>query len=416
MRGRFHVSSVDDFRCRFRIRTMTLTARNCFLVLACSLFPVVANGEPMTSINDPGVLLFKAIGHTGSASSVDFSFDGRSLASSGSNGIKIWSLAGGALPKPIGDSAFTEYVAFLPDATRLFSLAGGDIRVRDPNLGTLQQEISYSQNLHLATFLGDGKSYIGWPGNEIIIWETDSGKEVRRFGMISVNAITSDNKGELIAIAQGKNVLLHNADGSFLLRLTGHLGTVSAVAISPDGRFLASGDDKGSVRLWDLKRNGQPERVLSGHTAHIRSICFTMTSDKLFTTSYSPEGVIKAWSVNSNDPIHTITDLPEWPLAGALSPSEELLAVAASDGSVTVIWNPIFESTGDSPGRVTQQTVSGRLRIEWGGFAGARFQLQQTLSLTTSDWENLGMPLIQSVTTLDIDKPARFFRVIRIAE
>ena len=41
--------------------------------------------------------------------------------------------------------------------------------------------------------------------------------------------------------------------------LTGHTGAVTAVAIAPDGTWLASAGDDGTVRIWD-PATGQPAR------------------------------------------------------------------------------------------------------------------------------------------------------------
>lgn len=60
--------------------------------------------------------------------------------------------------------------------------------------------------------------------------------------------------GELLATRQVDREVevWSTATGRRLARLTGHTGYVSALAFSPDGRWLASGDTKGLVRVWPV--------------------------------------------------------------------------------------------------------------------------------------------------------------------
>ncbi len=56
--------------------------------------------------------------------------------------------------------------------------------------------------------------------------------------------------------------------------LYGHERNVRALAMSPDGRTLASGDEVGMVRLWDL-RTGSAVGVLKGHALSISRLVFS---------------------------------------------------------------------------------------------------------------------------------------------
>src|SRR5262245_31078458 len=63
---------------------------------------------------------------------------------------------------------------------------------------------------------------------------------------------------------------------SQLLRvLEGHGGSVKSVAFSSDGKYLASGSDDSTVRLWDAATGAPIGRPLEGHTRSIWSVAFS---------------------------------------------------------------------------------------------------------------------------------------------
>jgi WD40 repeat protein/uncharacterized caspase-like protein len=77
---------------------------------------------------------------------------------------------------------------------------------------------------------------------------------------------------------------------------TGHSGLINALAISPDGKLLASGGgslDK-SVVIWDVG-TGQELTVLKGHTEPIRSLAFS--PDSAFVASGSSDKTTKVWNL-----------------------------------------------------------------------------------------------------------------------
>jgi WD40 repeat protein/serine/threonine protein kinase len=71
---------------------------------------------------------------------------------------------------------------------------------------------------------------------------------------------------------------------------------VNALALSPDGRTLASGDREGQVRLWDM-RSQRCLRSFLGHAGHVRAVTFVC--DGAFVASGGEDRVIKVWEVAS---------------------------------------------------------------------------------------------------------------------
>jgi WD40 repeat protein len=57
--------------------------------------------------------------------------------------------------------------------------------------------------------------------------------------------------------------------------LTAHTVGVFSVAFSPDGKTLASGHSDHTVRLWDVATHRQIGRTLTGHTGWVASMVFS---------------------------------------------------------------------------------------------------------------------------------------------
>ena len=158
--------------------------------------------------------------------------------------------------------------------------------------------------------------------------------------------------GQAIAIAAGDSVSIHEVEQfSETAVFRGHVGNVTSLAWSPDGRYLASGASNDSViHVWDVT-NSVEAYTLRGHEGWIRNVIFSPDGKRL--ASGSTDLSVRIWDTASQRTIYTLTGHTD--LIGGLAWSSDgtQLATAARDGSVrlwdTTTGQPIEGFTFQTP-------------------------------------------------------------------
>jgi WD40 repeat protein len=94
--------------------------------------------------------------------------------------------------------------------------------------------------------------------NTIRVWQAKSGQSLRVIPIPPmVTHLACSPAGRVLASIHSNDPTIHLWDaerGQPIGVLSGHGGTVTALAISPDGSALYSGAENGSIFVWSLPR------------------------------------------------------------------------------------------------------------------------------------------------------------------
>ncbi|TRU34720.1 MAG: protein kinase [Microcystis aeruginosa Ma_MB_F_20061100_S20] len=116
--------------------------------------------------------------------------------------------------------------------------------------------------------------------------------------------------------------------------LTGHSHWVNSVVYSPDGRYLASGSEDETIKIWEVATGGEL-RTLTGHSDFFRSVVYSL--DGRYLASGMVNNTIKIWEVATGRELRTLTGHSGPVLSVVYSPDGRYLASASSDKTIK-IW------------------------------------------------------------------------------
>jgi len=281
---------------------------------------------------------------------VNFSHDGRYLATGSNKKTQIFEVATGeraftfdCQEEKDRDYLYVRSVCFHPSG-RYLACGTEDktVKLWDMETKTVAHTFTgHELDIYSLDFSRDGKTIVSGSGDKKVkIWDVEKRKCLETLGndevgpKDGVTSVAISPDGRLVAAGSLDFIVrLWDAHtGYFLERYEGHTESVHSVAFSPDGKSLASGSLDKTLKLWDLSGARSRSRCRStfkGHQDFVLSVAFS--PDGNWLVSGSKDRTVHFW-----DPRSAVTHLmlqghKNSVISVAVSPKDGSFATGSGD-------------------------------------------------------------------------------------
>ncbi|MFO1502149.1 MAG: hypothetical protein U1G07_27880, partial [Verrucomicrobiota bacterium] len=258
------------------------------------------------------------------------------------------------------------HFAFSPDGALVASVHGTNSIVihQFPNGDEVRTIKGHSGWVKCLAFSPDGRMLAsGGTDQRVRLWNVADGKLVHDLTANTnrgVFCVAWDRAGSRI-FAGGDDGLIYSFDavtGRQLSILHGHEQYVYQLALSPDGRVLASSSGDGRILLWEAA-SGQQRTELRGHSSTVYGIAFSPDGRQLASASW--DNTARIWNLDRRGAARILRGSRSFAYSVAYSPDGKILASGGHDGTIRM-WRPQSDPTQIVLGGADQEVLG----ISWG--------------------------------------------------
>jgi RNA polymerase sigma factor (sigma-70 family) len=223
---------------------------------------------------------------------IAFSSDGKLLgaASTADSRLRVWDVATGKLLHAL--RVESECFAFSPDG-KTVAAACYDRKVHLWDLAAGKETAALPlYSARCMAFSPDGKLLVAGSQDGLVLWDPGARKELYRLPGVWARSLAFAPDGKTLAVSEYARIQLRDvATGKPLLGQTGHGFGVDALAVSPDGKVVASASHGYGLCLWNAD-SGKLLHQLPGYTTSCRNVCFSRDGKLLASGG---DGVLHLW-------------------------------------------------------------------------------------------------------------------------